>query len=247
MELLANQVALVTGASRGIGKAIALELAKHGAKVWVNYQKSEQAAAAVVQEIQSLGKEAIAIQASVAEEAEVIRMFQQIEQAGKLDILVCNAGITKDQPLLRMSVADFDQVLNTNLRGTFLCLKLAGKMMLRKRYGRVITISSVSGLMGNPGQASYSASKAGIIALTKTFAREFAKADITANVVAPGYIQSDMTQVLSTEIQEKMLQYIPKGQFGKPEDVAPLVRFLASNESSYITGQVFSPNGGLVM
>jgi len=245
---LINQIALVTGGSRGIGAAIALQLAQLGAKVAIGYQQNQTAANEVLQKIESLGREALAIQANIAEESQVVAMFQQIQQKWEsLDILVCNAGMTKDQALMRMSAADFDAVIRTNLLGTFLCLKYGSKMMLKKRYGRVITISSVAGMMGNAGQASYSASKAGIIAMTKTFAREFAKTDITANVVAPGYIQTEMSSNLDPELKEKILAYIPKQQFGKPEDVAGIVAYLATKEAGYITGQVFSPNGGLWM
>lgn len=246
MEALNNAWALVTGGSRGIGRAIAIELARSGAKVVVNYHQNEEAAKAVVKEIQDLGKEAVAIQANVAEEADVLRMFQNVENLGTLEVLVCNAGITKDNLLLRMSLADFEDVVRTNLTGTFLCLRQAGKIMLRKRYGRIITLSSISGIMGNAGQAPYSASKAGIIALTKTFAREFAKTDVTANVVAPGYIETDMTAQLSEEIKAKMISYIPKQRLGTVQEVAHCVVFLASKEAGYITGQVISPNGGLV-
>lgn len=247
MESLANQMALVTGGSRGIGRAIALELAQHGAKVVVNYHQNQAAAEAVVKEIQALGKEAVAIQANVGDEPDVIRMFQEVEKLGSLDILVCNAGITKDTLFLRMSLQDFENVIRTNLTGTFLCLRQAGKLMLKKRYGRIITISSVAGLMGNAGQASYSAAKAGIIALTKTLAREFAKTDITANVVAPGFVNTDMTSKLSDEIKTQLLNYIPKQRLGTPEEVAHIVSFLADKQAGYITGQVISPNGGLLM
>ena len=245
---LDGQAALITGASRGIGRAIALLLGRLGARIGVHYHKHREEALAVVEAIRAGGEEAAAFPAEIAEETAVAAMFNDfLQHFRQIDILVANAGITKDQPLLRMNVADFDRVIATNLRGTFLCLKQAGRNMLRRRYGRVVTLSSLVGLTGNIGQASYAASKAGIIGLTKTFAREMARADITANVVAPGPIATDMTAALPKQITEKLLAQIPKQRLGTPDEVAALTAFLVSSESGYITGQVFGINGGMAM
>jgi 3-oxoacyl-[acyl-carrier protein] reductase len=245
---LEGKVALVTGASGGIGKAIALELALQKAKIGIHYHRNEKSALEVVEEIQKQGGEAIPLQASIAEEVQVAEMCKRLgERFGKLDILVSNAGITKDYPLLRMKVEDFDSVIHTNLRGTFLCFKEAGRLMLKNKYGRIVAISSIVGLTGNIGQANYAASKAGIIALTKTFAREMARWDITANVVAPGAVAAGMYQGLNEEIQKKVLSLIPKERFAEPQEVAKLVTFLVTDDARYITGQVFSINGGMLM
>ena len=245
---LDGQAALVTGASRGIGRAIALRLARMGARIGVHYNTNRDKALAVVEEVRTAGGEAVAFQAEISEESAVAAMFSDfLQQFQQIDILVANAGLTKDQPLLRMKVADFDQVIATNLRGTFLCLKQAGRNMLRRRYGRIITMSSIVGVTGNSGQACYAASKAGIIGMTKTFAREVARADITANVVAPGPIATDMTAELPEQIREKMVAQIPKQRMGTAEEVAAVIAFLSSAEAGYITGQVFGINGGMLM
>jgi 3-oxoacyl-[acyl-carrier protein] reductase len=243
---LAGQVALVTGASRGIGRAIALALAAEGAKVVVNYARSSAAADEVVEEIAGAGGEALALQADVSQAAEVDSLIQQtIEKFGRLDVLVNNAGITRDNLLLRMKPEEWQAVIDLNLTGVFLCTRAASKLMLKQRSGRIINIASVTGQMGNPGQANYSAAKAGVIGFTKTVAKELASRGITANAVAPGFIETDMTSDLKAD---EILKFIPLGRYGKPEEVAGMVRFLAADTAAaYITGQVFNVDGGMVM
>ena len=247
MELyLTEQVAIVTGASRGIGRATALELAKQGAKVVVNYASSSGAAEQVVEQIHAVGGEAIALQADVSQATEVDNLIKQtIDKFARIDVLVNNAGITRDTLLLRMKPEDWQAVINLNLTGVFLCTKAVAKLMLKQKSGRIINIASVAGQMGNPGQANYSAAKAGVIGFTKTVAKELASRGVTVNAVAPGFIQTDMTNELKSE---EILKFIPLNRYGKPEEVAGMIRFLAADPAAaYITGQVFNVDGGMVM
>jgi 3-oxoacyl-[acyl-carrier protein] reductase len=246
--MLEGKNALVTGASRGIGRAIAMELAKQGSNVAVNYAGNEKKAEAVVQEIEKLGCKAIKIKTDVADEAAVKMMVKKvISEFGSLDILVNNAGITRDNLLMRMKETEFDEVINTNLKGVFLCTKAVTRQMMKQRAGKIINVASIVGISGNPGQANYVAAKAGVIGLTKTTAKELASRNILVNAVAPGFISTDMTEALSQEQQEEMLAIIPLQKLGEPEDVAKVVRFLASDDASYITGQTIHIDGGMVM
>lgn len=246
--MLENKVALVTGASRGIGKAIALELAKNGASVAVNYAGSEAKANEVVDEIKTNGGNAFAIKADVSNTEDVQNMIKEvISQFGQLDILVNNAGITRDNLLMRMKDSEWDDVINTNLKGVFLCTKGVTRQMMKQRSGRIINITSVVGVSGNAGQANYVAAKAGVIGLTKTTAKELASRNITVNAVAPGFITTDMTDELSEEMKAEMLKQIPLAKLGEPSDIANIVTFLASEKSKYITGQTMHVNGGMVM
>ncbi|MED3731623.1 3-oxoacyl-[acyl-carrier-protein] reductase [Geobacillus stearothermophilus] len=246
--MLEGKIALVTGASRGIGRAVALELARQGANVVVNYAGSEAKANEVVEMIRSLGREAIAVQADVARAEEVERLVKTVlDQFGRLDILVNNAGITRDNLLMRMKEEEWDAVINTNLKGVFLCTKAVTRPMMKQRGGRIINIASVVGVIGNPGQANYVAAKAGVIGLTKTAARELASRNITVNAVAPGFITTDMTEALSEELKGEMLKQIPLARFGEPDDVARVVAFLASDAAGYMTGQTLHVDGGMVM
>jgi len=246
--MLTDQVALVTGASRGIGREIALELASHGAHVAVNYAGSKEKAESVVQEIEALGRKAIAIQADVKDESSVKQMVKEVTQTfNRLDILVNNAGITKDNLIMRMKEEDFADVIDTNLKGVFLCTKAVTRQMMKQRSGRIINMASIVGVTGNPGQANYVAAKAGVIGLTKTTAKELASRNILVNAVAPGFISTDMTAVLTDEQKEEMLKMIPLAKLGEPEQVAKVVRFLASVDANYITGQVIHVDGGMVM
>ena len=244
---LNDKVALITGGARGIGQAIAMTFAREGADIVVADVNFEIAQKTVL-EIESLGRKALALEMDVTNYDKVEEGINKIlDKMGKVDILVNNAGITKDNLLLRMSQADWDAVINVNLKGTFNCIKAVSRPMVKQRSGRIISIASIIGLMGNPGQANYAASKAGIIALTKTVAKELASRNINANAVAPGFIQTEMTAKLSEEIKKKMLEAIPLGKLGTPEDVANVCLFLASQESSYITGQTITIDGGMVM
>ena len=246
LQTLTDKVAIVTGASRGIGKATALALAAQGAKLVINYASNSEAADAVVAEITSAGGEAIAISADISQADAVDKMVKQTkEKFGKIDILVNNAGITRDTLILRMKPEDWQAVINLNLTGVFLCCKAVSKLMLKQKSGRIINISSVAGVMGNPGQANYSAAKAGVIGLTKTLAKEFASRGVTVNAVAPGFIETDMTEGLQAE---EILKAIPLSRYGKPEEIADMICFLAgSTASNYITGQVFNVDGGMVI
>lgn len=246
--MLQGKTALVTGSSRGIGRAIALELAKQGANIAVNYAGSEAKAEEVVQEIKALGVEAIKIQANVADEADVKAMVKEvIKTFGGLHILVNNAGITKDNLLMRMKVEEFDDVIETNLKGAFLCTKTVTRQMMKQREGRIINIASIVGVSGNPGQANYVAAKAGMIGLTKSTAKELATRNILVNAIAPGFITTDMTDILTDEQKDAILSQIPLEKLGEPEDVAKVVSFLASDSAKYITGQTIHVDGGMVM
>jgi 3-oxoacyl-[acyl-carrier protein] reductase len=246
--VLKDKVALVTGASRGIGRAIALSLAEAGADVVINYSGNEAKANEVVAEIEKMGRRALAIRANVAEFAQVEQMVEQVlSHYGKLDILVNNAGITRDNLIMRMKEEDWDLVIDTNLKGVFNCIKAVTRPMMKQRSGRIINISSVVGVMGNAGQANYVAAKAGVIGLTKSTAKELASRGITVNAVAPGFIETDMTDVLGENVREELMKLIPLSRLGKPEDVAHLVRFLASSGADYITGQVIHVDGGMAM
>jgi 3-oxoacyl-[acyl-carrier protein] reductase len=244
---LAGQVAVVTGASRGIGRAVAIALAAAGAQVVVNYARSSTAADEVVAQIEADGGTALALQADVSQADQVDALISgTVEKFGRVDILVNNAGITRDTLLLRMKPEDWQAVIDLNLTGVFLCTRAVAKLMLKQRSGRVINIASVAGQMGNPGQANYSAAKAGVIGFTKTVAKELASRGVTVNAVAPGFIATDMTGDLPNT--DDILKYIPLGRFGQPEDIAGMVRFLAADPAAaYITGQVFNVDGGMVM
>ena len=245
-KLLEGQTALVTGASRGIGKAIAISLAKEGAEVIINYSSSLENANKVVSEINSFGGKAYPLQADIANEHSVNELIKTVlNKNNKIDVLVNNAGITKDGLLMRMKTEDWQKVLDLNLSGVFYCTRAVSRQMLKQKKGRIINITSVVGLMGNPGQANYSSAKAGVVGLTQSAAKEFASRGITVNAVAPGFISTDMTKDLNSE---SILSAIPLGRFGNPEDVAGAVRFLAADPSAaYITGQTIQVDGGMVM
>ena len=244
---LNGKVALVTRASRGIGAVVACRLAQAGAKVGVNYNTSSDAAAIIVDSINKSGGDALLVGGDVSQEDNAERVLKElVDYYGSIDILVNNAGINKDQLLIRMKSEDFDSVMDVNLRGAFLCTRFAMTHMIRQRSGRVINMSSVVGLSGNPGQANYAAAKAGLVGLTKAVAREVASRNVTVNALAPGYITTAMVDELNEETQEKILSNIPMGRFGTPEDVAEAVVFLASDGASYITGQVLTIDGGMI-
>jgi 3-oxoacyl-[acyl-carrier protein] reductase len=246
LQRLRGKVAIVTGASRGIGRATALALAAEGANVVVNYASSRESAEKVVAEIVALGSSAIALPADVSKADQVDELISAaMEKWGQVDVLVNNAGITRDTLLLRMKPEDWQAVIDLNLTGVFLCTRAVSKIMLKQRSGRIINITSVAGQIGNPGQANYSAAKAGVIGFTKTVAKELASRGITVNAVAPGFIATDMTQGLKTE---EILKFIPLARYGQPEEVAGTIRFLATDPAAaYITGQVFNVDGGMVM
>ncbi|QDP40144.1 3-oxoacyl-[acyl-carrier-protein] reductase [Radiobacillus deserti] len=246
--MLQEKVALVTGGSRGIGRAIALELAKQGANVAVNFSGNEKKAQEVVEAIEQLGQKAIKVKADVSSESEVKAMIKSvIDTFGRLDILVNNAGITRDNLLMRMKEEEFDDVIQTNLKGVFLTTKAVTRQMMKQKAGRIINIASVVGVSGNPGQANYVAAKAGVIGLTKTTAKELASRNILVNAIAPGFIETDMTDKLSEEQRSGMLELIPLAKLGAAEDVAKVVRFLASDDANYVTGQTIHVDGGMVM
>lgn len=246
--MLTGKVALVTGAGRGIGREIALTLARNGATVIVNYNGSRERAEEVVESIEAEGGNAEAIQCNVADfEASAQMVKDVLGKYGKVDILVNNAGITRDNLIMRMSEQDYDAVLDTNLKGAFNMIRHLSKAFLKQRYGKIINISSVSGVMGNAGQSNYSVSKAGLIGLTKSVARELASRNICVNAVAPGFIETEMTNVLSDNVKDNLKNLIPLGKMGTARDVADLVLFLAGKNADYITGQVIHVDGGMVM
>lgn len=246
MGRLSGKIALVTGAGRGIGAQIAKDFAAEGATVVVNYSGNEQAAAQTVSDIEAAGGTAESYKCNVADCEESAKMINYVvEKYGKLDILVNNAGITRDGLLMRMSEEDFDSVINVNLKGTFNCIKNVSRQMLKQRSGRIINMSSVVGIAGNAGQVNYAASKAGVIGITKSAAKEMASRGITVNAIAPGYIDTDMTSVLSDAVKENIMAAIPLGRIGNVSDIAQTAVFLASDAASYITGQVISVDGGM--
>lgn len=245
---LKGQTALVTGGSRGIGRSIALALAEQGVKVAVNYSGSEAAAQETVDRIKELGSEAIALKGNVGSSAEAENLVKEVVNTwGKIDILVNNAGITRDNLLMRMKEEEFDQVIETNLKGVFNCLKAVTRPMMKQRYGRIINISSVVGVTGNPGQINYTAAKAGVIGMTKSAARELSSRGITVNCIAPGFIDTDMTRELSDEIRSELIKGIPLAKLGRPEDIAMAAVFLASEGAAYMTGQTIHVDGGMYM
>lgn len=246
--MIMTHVALITGASRGIGREMAITFAREGYDVVINYNGNEEKALAVKAEVETLGQQALVIQADVALEADVKQMFKQtIDTFGRIDVVVNNAGITRDNLLVRMKEADFDAVIDTNLKGVFLMMKAAARPMMRQKGGAIVNVSSVVGLSGNPGQINYVAAKSGVIGMTKTAAKELAGKNIRVNAVAPGFITTDMTDELPKEQKEYLLNQIPLNALGEPKQVAEAVYFLASNKASYITGQTLSVDGGMYM
>jgi len=245
---LLGKTAIVTGGSRGIGKAIAIKLAEQGANIVVNYSSSPESANEVIRMIEAIGRQGIAIKADVSNPSEVEELISIAEaKFSSIDILINNAGITRDTLLMKMKEDDWDSVITTNLKGTFNCTKAVTKKMIRQRSGKIVSVASVIGIVGNAGQANYAASKAGIIGFTKSIAKELGSRNINVNAVAPGYIQTDMTDKLSAEVKEGLMAGIPLKRLGAPEDVANIVVFLCTEEASYITGQVFNVDGGMVM
>jgi 3-oxoacyl-[acyl-carrier protein] reductase len=245
---LSGKTAIVTGGSRGIGRSIALKLAEKGANVVVNYTNNASKAQEVVDEVKKMGVEALALKADVSSEDAVKALVKEVSKHfNTIDILVNNAGITRDTLVIRMKDEDWDKVMDINLKGTYLCTKLIGKKMMKQRSGKIVNITSVVGIMGNAGQANYAASKAGVIGFTKSIAKEFAPRGINVNAVAPGFIQTDMTDKLPEEVKENYAASIPLGRLGSPEDVANIVAFLCSEEADYLTGQVINVDGGMVM
>lgn len=245
---LAGKIALVTGSSQGIGRATAERLARSGADIVINYRSNASAASEAKSSIEALGQRCVAIQADVSKEEEVTRLFAEATQAlGPITILVNNAGTTRDKLILQMSLSDFEHVIHTNLHSAFLCTKAALRGMMRARWGRIVNVASIAGLLGNAGQANYSASKAAIIALTISTAREMASRNITANAIAPGFVPTELTSTLTEQQRKSMLDIIPLGRFGTPEEVATVIHFLCLPEAGYITGQIICVDGGMAM
>ncbi len=248
MSALAGKVALITGGSRGIGRATAVRLARDGSRIALNYKGNAAAAEEAKHQVEVMGSTAALIQGDVSQDGEAERVMKEALDfgGGRLDILVNNAGITRDNLLLRMSAEEWDAVLDLNLRGTFLITKAAMRPMMKQRAGRIVNVSSITGLVGNAGQANYSAAKAGVIGFTKTVAREMASRNITVNAVAPGFVPTDLTDALPQEVKDALLKQIPLGRFGAAEDIANAIAFLASDDAAYITGQVLVVVGGMV-
>lgn len=246
--MLKGKTAIVTGAAKGIGKAIALKLASLGANIVLNYRSSEEAAIEVENQLKEYGVEVLRVKADISKIDEVEKIINEAkERFGSIDIMINNAGITRDTLILRMKEEDFDSVINTNLKGVFNCMKCISPVMVKQKYGKIISISSVVGISGNAGQVNYAASKAGVIGMTKSLAKELGSRGITVNAIAPGFIETDMTGVLNDKLKEEAKKNIPLRKLGNPKDVANLVGFLASEEASYITGQVINVDGGMVM
>jgi 3-oxoacyl-[acyl-carrier protein] reductase len=246
--LTSGRVALVTGASRGIGRAVAVRLASEGYRVAMNYQSSLAAAEEALEEIRSSGGDAMLAKADVSDPVQVKELFETVhKELGPVEVLVCNAGITRDNLLMRMSDDEWGAVIGTNLSSVFFCARAAIRPMMKARFGRIVAMSSVSGLVGNAGQANYAAAKAGILGIVKSIARETASRGITANVIAPGYVETDMTASLSEDIHAGILAQIPAGRYGLPEDIANVASFLVSDAASYINGQVIAVDGGMTM
>lgn len=245
---LAGKIALITGGSRGIGRQIAIELSKYGVNVAINYVNNKKKAQEVIDEIKENGVNGLAVKADISKEEDVLGMVDTINrELGQIDILVNNAGITKDNLIIRMKTEEWDKVIETNLKGTYLCTKAVVRGMMKKRYGKIVNVASVVGITGNSGQGNYSASKAGVIGFTKSMAKEFASRGINVNAVAPGFIETDMTKVLKEDIKDSLLKNVPMGRLGSPEDIANVVIFLVSEKADYITGQVINIDGGMVM
>lgn len=245
---MTGRVALVTGASRGIGRAVAVRLASEGYRVAINYQSAEAAAEEVLEEIRSSGGAAALAKADVSDHAQVKELFARVsKELGPVEALVCNAGITRDNLLMRMSDAEWDEVIGTNLSSVFFCARAAIRPMMKARFGRIVAMSSVSGLVGNAGQANYAAAKAGILGIMKSIAREAGSRGVTANAIAPGYVETDMTASLPEDIRTGILAQIPAGRYGLPEDIANVAAFLVSDSASYINGQVITVDGGMTM
>lgn len=248
---LSNKVALVTGGLKGIGRATVMELATQGADIALNYRASEKnkvLAEELVKELKDLGRDVLCVEGDISHEEDVEKIFKSIKKYfGHLDILVNNAGITRDQLILRMKTEDFDAVINTNLKGTYLCMNQASRLMMKQKSGHIISLSSVVGVIGNAGQVNYAASKAGVIGMTMSLARELGPRGVTVNAVAPGFIETDMTEVLSDEIKVGLKASIPLGTLGHVEDVAKTIAFLASDDAKYITGQTIHVDGGMAM